>query len=171
MSIHFQDESRFGRMTRPGRRVVKRGVKPVGIVDTCRENFYVYGSVEPINGSFLMMEMEKMSSENFQSFLDEFGQTYAEGFHVMICDGSKIHWSKEIKLPVNLALLKLPPYCPELNPIERVWQELKKSLKWKNWNTLQALKDKLFEDIEQLGCDKIYSLTAWDWIWQAEMAT
>lgn len=170
MSLHFQDETRLGRMTRPGRRVVKRGVKPVGIMETCRENFYIYGSVDPINGDYLMMEMDKMSRENFQLFLDEFGKTYREGFHMMVCDGSAIHWSKELNLPENLALIKLPPYCPELNPIERVWQEIKKHLKWKVWPSLQSLKDKVFEEISKLGFDEIYTLTAWDWILDIELA-
>lgn len=168
--LHFQDESRFGRMTRAGKRVIKKGVQAVGLKETCRENFYVYGSIEPLNGTFLMQEQDKMSAENFQDFLDEFGQTYRSGFHVMICDGSTIHWSKELNLPENLALVKLPPYCPELNPIERVWQDLKKHLNWKNWKSLSDMKAEVFKLIGSLNFDKLYTLTAWDWILDAQLA-
>jgi len=167
--IHFQDESRFGRMTRPGKRVVKKGVQAVGLKETCRENFYIYGSIEPLNGTFLMQEQDKMSGENFQTFLDQFGETYQHDFHVMICDGSTIHWSKELRIPGNLVLLKLPPYCPELNPIERVWQDLKKHLNWKNWKSLQHMKNEVFKLISALNFDSIYTLTAWDWILDAKL--
>jgi len=156
-------------MTRAGKRVIKKGVKPIGIMDTCRENFYVYGSVDPLGGTYLMQEKDKMSSENFQDFLDDFGKYYSDGYHVMICDGSKIHWSKELSLPSNLALIKLPPYCPELNPIERVWQDLKKSLKWKNWNSIDKMIENVFHLIGSLGFDEIYTLTAWDWILDAQL--
>lgn len=157
-------------MTRPGRRLVKKGVKPVGIMDTNRENFYVYGSVAPSEGACFMLEKDKMSSENFQAFLDAFGEKYSDGFHVMVCDGSKIHWAKDINLPRNLTLIKLPPYCPELNPIERFWQDIKKPLKWVNWESISAMKTKVFSLINSLGFDSIYTLTAWDWILDAELA-
>lgn len=157
-------------MTRPAKRLVKKGVKAVGLMDTCRENFYVYGSVEPLNGTFLMQEQDRMSKENFQEFLNLFSERYSNGFHVMICDGSTIHWSKELNIPKNLSLIKLPPYCPELNPIERVWQDLKKHLKWKNWTTIQTMKNKVFELINGLDFDAIYTLTAWDWILDFQLA-
>lgn len=156
-------------MTRPGKRVVKKGVKPIGIMDMCRENFYVYGSVDPIGGTCLMLEKDKMSAENFQDFMDTFGEVYSEGSHVMICDGSTIHWSKDLNIPQNLTLIKLPPYCPELNPIERVWQDLKKELKWINWKSIQAMKEKVFDLINSLGFDQIYTLTAWNWILDAQL--
>lgn len=156
-------------MTRPGKRVVKKGVKPIGIMDTCRENFYVYGSVDPVGGTYLMLEKDKMSSENFQEFMDTFGDVYSDGYHVMICDGSTIHWTKDLHLPKNISLVKLPPYCPELNPIERVWQDLKKNLKWMNWKSIGAMKEKVFDLINSLGFDEIYTLTAWNWVLYAQL--
>jgi len=164
VTVHFQDESRFGRMTQMGKRVVKKGVEPIGLMDTCRENFYVYGSIEPLNGTYLMSEKDKMSSENFQEFLDDFGAIYTDGLHVMVCDGASTHWAKDLRLPENLILLKLPPYCPELNPIERLWQDLKKELKNKTWNNIQSLKSKVFSLLDKLTFDKIYTLAAWDWV-------
>lgn len=111
-----------------------------------------------------MSEKDKMSAENFQAFLDDFGDFYQEGNQVMICDGSSIHWAKDLNLPKNLVLIKLPPYCPELNPIERLWQDLKKELKNKVWNSIQTLKDKVSSMTDKLDFDRIYTLTAWDWI-------
>lgn len=156
-------------MTRVGRRVVKKGVQPVGLIETSRENFYLYGSIDPLNGTYLMQEQHKMSSENFQSFLDLFGRTYPSGRHIMIADGASIHWAKDLRVPENLVLLKLPPYCPELNPIERVWQHLKKEHKGKIWGNIQALKDKVFSQIEDLSFDVLYTLTAWNWILDSVM--
>ena len=149
--------------------LIKKGFQAVGLKETNRENFYVYGSIEPLNGSFLMQEHDKMSAQNFQEFLDAFGQTYHSEFHVMICDGSTIHWSKELNVPKNLAFVQLPPYCPELNPIERVWQDLKKHLSWKNWKSLSEMKTAVFKLIEALNFDSLYTLTAWDWILDAQL--
>ena len=167
MTVHFQDEARFGRMTLKGRRLVKRGVKPIVLTETCRENFYVYGSISPEEGSHCMVIKDRMSAENFQSFLNVFAQEYPTGFHVMVCDGSKIHWSRKLKLPQNLVLLKLPPYCPELYPIERLWQELKRPHKGQVWSSLSQLKDQVVKKLAEFGFDKLFTLADWDWIHEA----
>ena len=65
-------------------------------------------------------------------FLHEFSQRLASNEHaVMIWDGAGFHRSKQLRVPENISLVQLPPYSPELNPIENLWHYLK-SHYWSN---------------------------------------
>ena len=61
-----------------------------------------------------------------QAFLDAFAETIANDEHVaLVLDGAGWHSSKALRVPANITLVPLPPYSPELNPVERVWLHLK----------------------------------------------
>jgi hypothetical protein len=61
-----------------------------------------------------------------QAFLDAFAETIADGDHVaLVLDGAGWHSSKALRVPASITLVPLPPYSPELNPVERVWLHLK----------------------------------------------
>ena len=61
-----------------------------------------------------------------QAFLDAFAETIANGEHVaLVLDGAGWHSSKALRVPASITLVLLPPYSPELNPVERVWLYLK----------------------------------------------
>jgi hypothetical protein len=61
-----------------------------------------------------------------QVFLDAFAETIADDEHVApVLDGAGWHGSKALRVPSNITLVPLPPYSPELNPVERVWLYLK----------------------------------------------
>ena len=61
------------------------------------------------------------NTECMQMFLDEVSARHPDERIVMIIDGAGWHRSDALKSPENIYLLKLPPYAPELNPIEHVW--------------------------------------------------
>jgi transposase len=151
-------------MTHPGRILTAKGCKPVGVKDTTRENFYLYGTVEPDTGEAFVREFPKMSTPNFQQFLNDFGQAHSVGLHLIILDGASIHWAKDLQIPDNVALIKLPPYCPELNPIEWFWRELKRPLRWKNWPSLQGLKEALCREYHKWTNERIQTLTSFPYI-------
>ena len=141
-------------MTQPGRVLSAKGHKPVGIKDMTRESFYLYGTVEPDTGEAFVQEYPKMSSENFQQFLN----------------GSGIHWAKELQIPDNVVLLKLPPYCPELNPIEWFWRELKRPLRWKRWPSLQDMKDAVWREVQIWTDEMIQTLTSFPYVLKMVLA-
>jgi hypothetical protein len=58
-------------------------------------------------------------------FLDQIARKYSREFIIMVLDGAPSHRSKDLELPANMALARLPPYSPELNPVERLWDELR----------------------------------------------
>lgn len=60
--------------------------------------------------------------------LAEIGRQVAEGAHaILVLDGAGWHIADDLELPTNITLLKLPPYAPELNPVENVWEYLRKN--------------------------------------------
>jgi transposase len=61
-----------------------------------------------------------------QLFLDRFAATLDEDEHaVMVLDQAGWHGSGDLVVPSSITLVPLPPYAPELNPVERVWLHLK----------------------------------------------
>ena len=70
--------------------------------------------------------MPEVSTEAMQHFLDRFAATLAPDEHaVMVLDQAGWHGARALRIPGNVTLLPLPPYSPELNPVERVWLYLK----------------------------------------------
>jgi transposase len=67
----------------------------------------------------------------------------------------------------NILLVFQPPYSPELNPIERLWQYLKQHLSWENYQNLDSLKEKVSCILEEVSPEIIVSLTGWNYILSA----
>ena len=85
----------------------------------------------------------------------------------MVIDGAGWHRVDENKLPKNIKLLKLPPYSPELNPVENIWDELReKFFHNRVFDSLDALEDQLEMGLKTLGQDqeRVYSIVGWEWI-------
>ena len=72
------------------------------------------------------MTAEKMNTDNMSRFLVQVSETHEHDFMVMVLDGASSHKCKELKVPGNIALVFLPPYSPELNPTEQIWNTLRR---------------------------------------------
>lgn len=72
-----------------------------------------------------------------------------------------------INCPENIIPLLQPPHSPELNPIERLWQFLKKSLKNEVFSSLQDLRTRLQQLFEQLTFDQVISISSYNFILEA----
>jgi transposase len=130
VKVFAQDESRFGLRTTRRRRLTARGVQPVGVTQHDFQNFYVYGAVAPSSGEDFMLELPELNSTNFQVFLDAFARAHPDTLHLRVLDNSRCHTAKAVQVPANVHFVFLPPYSPELNPIERLWRDLKDQLAW-----------------------------------------
>jgi transposase len=83
---------------------------------------------------------------------------------VMVLDGAGWHASDELRVPQNMRLLSLPPYAPELNPVEHVWDELReKRFHNRVFDSLDALEDHLEIALRDFEMDTptIKSIVAW----------
>ncbi len=85
----------------------------------------------------------------------------------MILDGASSHKAHELEVPENVRLIPLPPYAPELNPQEHIWDELReKEFPNRVFNHLEAVVHQLESGLPRLAADtqRLRSLTAWPWI-------
>lgn len=118
----FQDEARFGRMVRNRRCWSPAPLRPSVPNGYVRQFVYVYAAVSPSEGEMDWMISEKMNTEHMSAFLAQVSAAHPEDFIVMVLDGASSHKSKDLQLPENIRLVGLPPYSPELNPQEHVWE-------------------------------------------------
>jgi hypothetical protein len=163
----FQDEARFGRMVRLRRCWAPAPHRPSVSNGYEREFAYVYGAVSPIEGDLDWMISQKMNAEHMTLFLSQVSAAHPEDFIVMVLDGASSHKAKDLRRPDNLRFLALPPYAPELNPQEHLWDELReKEFPNRVFDDLAAVIRPLQQGLPRLSADRerLRSLTAWPWI-------
>jgi hypothetical protein len=99
--------------------------------------------------------------------LQPVSQAHPADLIVMVVDGASSHKAKDLPIPGNIRLLALPPYAPELNPQEHVWDELRE-IEFPNriFNHMDAVIRQLEQGLPRLAADSkgLRSLTAWPWI-------
>ena len=82
-------------------------------------------------------------------------------------DNGRFHKGKDLIVPENIILLFQPPYCPELNPIERLWEHLKADLKWASFKTLAQLQTIVDQLLAELTPEVVASITRYSFILNA----
>jgi hypothetical protein len=90
-----------------------------------REFVYVYGAVSPLEGDLDWRLCREMNTLRMGEFLLQVSQAHPTEFMVMVVDGASSHKAKDLVIPDNIRLLALPPYAPELNPQEHIWEGLR----------------------------------------------
>jgi transposase len=135
-----QDESRMGLHTMRGRLLTLKGVKPKGKVQWNFQGLWLYGLVEPLTGNSFFYEFYHLDTVCFEKFIELFFQANPEDIHIIQLDNGGCHQALDLSLPENVILLFQPSHCPELNPIERLWEEIKKCLKWELFTSLDQLR-------------------------------
>ena len=146
-NLYFQDESRFGLKTHVGRCLTSRGVKPIVQYQHAFKNTYLYGSFSPINGDSFVYEIEGTTSEIFYEYIKSFSEYKKDEMKIIVIDNAGFHSTKNIEVPENIALIRIPPYTPELNPSEKVWQYLKERFKNKTFGNIKELKKWLHQTV------------------------
>lgn len=85
-------------------------------------------------------------------FLEKFSEAFEESLNVLVLDKGRFHQAKSLEIPENIVFVFLPPYSPELNPIERLWQDLKAKLFTQPYKALEDMQAKVTEILENY-CD------------------
>lgn len=165
--LMFQDEARFGRMVRIRRCWAPAPSRPTVCNGYERQFVYVYGAVSPVQGQHDWMIADKMNTANMSKFLSQVSKRYRREFIVMVVDGASSHVCKDLVVPANIRLLRLPPYAPELNPQEHVWDELReKEFPNRVFDDMASVVAQLEAGLPKLSQNRqgLRSLTAWPWI-------
>ena len=130
-----------------------------------REYRYVYGAVEPLTGESCFVVMPYCNTESMNMFLEELSNTFPRDKIILVCDGAAWHKSGSLRIPENIELVFIPPYTPEMNPIEQIWKEIRKrGFKNEVFKSLQKVVDRLCDTICSLSNETIKSITGRDWI-------
>jgi transposase len=110
----------------------RKGSRPTAIRQTEYEYLWVLGAVCPETGHAEGLLSPQLNAKIVTEFLRQFSSTIPPGEHaVMLWDGAGFHASKQLRVPDNVTVVTLPPYSPELNPIENLWHYLKSHC-WSN---------------------------------------
>ena len=144
----FADEARFGRMNRPRPCWAPVGIRPKVASQLIREYIYLYGAVTPKDGTCVYLIMPTSNTACFQAFLDVLSRKFARQDILLVLDGAPNHRSGQLVVPDNISLLFLPPYSPELNPKENLWDEIREKI-FKNYalKSINHVRQKLHEAI------------------------
>ena len=126
---------------------------------------YTYGAVSPVDGKFDSLVLPHVNTECMQLFITEIARRYPQENIVMVVDGAGWHQSKSFVMPSNLRLHFLPPYSPELNPQEHIWDELReKYFHNQAFDSMDALEEQLLVGLRYLerSPDIVKSISGWD---------
>lgn len=163
----FQDEARFGRISDTRYCWAKRPHRPTVAAMVTQQYVYAYGAVSPKDGRFDSLVLPRVNADCMHLFLEEISRRYPEENILMVLDGAGWHKGEQHPLPDNLQLLFLPPYSPQLNPQENLWDQLREKYFYNRvFDDLNSLELHLIEALKCLEQDSecIKSITAWEWI-------
>lgn len=163
--IFYQDEAGFGRINKPKRCWCAKGMRPSTPCHHIREYRYVYGAVEPLTGESCFWVIPYCNTEWMKFFLEKLSEQFKDDVILLVCDGARWHKSRGLIVPDNIKITFIPPYTPELNPIEQIWKEVRKrGFKNEIFSTLEDVVGRLCETLKNLPPDVIKSITGRKWI-------
>src|SRR5918997_5067600 len=166
VELWFEDEARVGPKGRTGHRWWVRGERPRGLRQQGYEWAHQFGAIRPATGEGFALVLPEVSTAATQAFLDRFAAGLAADTHtVLVLDQAGWHGSRSLAVPPDITLVPLPPYAPELNPVERVWLFLRERfLSHRVLDGYDAILEACCEARNALTPERLRSLCAYPWI-------
>jgi transposase len=147
--VWVQDETRYGLISTVRRCWSLRGIRPRADYQTNYQWGYVFGALEITQGEGQFLFTGGVSLEWSRAFLNELVACAPEAIHVVLWDQAGFHLKAGVhEIPEQIRLLPLPPYSPELNPVEQVWNPLKRTTANKAWPSLEAIEETIAATLE-----------------------
>ena len=163
IKLLFQDEGRFGRISDPAHCWAPKGIRPVVPTHIVREYF---SAVCPYDGQSCSLILPYADTDAMKLFLQECSERFKDYRVVMVMDQAVWHRTSDIDRFENIRIIYQPPYSPELNPVEHLWEYIRENyLRNCIWSTMEALEQTL-EDILKtiMECaDMIRSIVGFHW--------
>lgn len=163
----FQDEARFGLISEARRCWCPKPDRPVCASTVMQEYTYVYSAVSVLDGQMDSLILPRVNTACMQVFLDEVSSRYPSEHVIMVMDGAGWHKSTSLHVPETMRLIVLPPYSPELNPVENLWEEIReKYFHNRVFDSIESLEEQLMESLSAMEADieRVRSIVAWPWI-------
>jgi transposase len=155
------DEARFGQKGRVCHRWFTRGQRPGGLCDQRYIWTHLFAAVRPASGERFALVLPQVSTAAMDDFLAQFAAKLAEDEHAaLVLDRAGWHTAKRLVVPANITLIRLPPYSPQLNPVERLWLFLReRHLSHRLLNDYEAVVAALCRAWNALTNERVHSLT------------
>jgi transposase len=124
--VWFMDEARFGQQGTTTDVWARTGSRPSAVRQTRYEWCYLYAAVEPATGGSAALIAPNVNTGTMDAFLKILNAERKAGEHfVLVMDRAGWHVSRKLAVPEGITVLLLPPYSPELNPVENLWHYLR----------------------------------------------
>ena len=158
--LMYQDEAGFGRISKMSSCWAPQGIRPSIPSHYMREYRYCYGAVDAQTGDSFYLIAGGCNTEWTNEFLRQVSQAYPDDYILLVMDNAI--WHKSSTLDIELTFI--PPYTPEMNPIEQVWKEIRKrGFKNKAFRTLEDVMKQLQDVIQGLEKTVIKSIVNRRW--------
>lgn len=161
-AVRFLDELRLGLHGRTRRVLAPRGVKVVQRVQVEYRWRYLLLAVAPLTGELDWAWIERMRQEHLRPVLEEWELA------CVVWDGAPSHKGKQLT-DLETKRIALPAYSPELNPAERVFEEIRARVEGVVYESLDAKQAEAERYLKELQHDpqRVTQLCGWDWLDQA----
>lgn len=163
----FQDEGRFGLLGTPRRCWAPGKLRPVVGARLERQYLYAFGAVSPHDGVMDSLILPWVNAETMSLFLAEVARRHADEFILMVMDQAGWHLASQLRIPQTMRLIFLPPYSPELNPAEHLWEALREDCFANHvFRTLDTVEQVLCDGLSALenNTSRVQSMTGFQWI-------
>lgn len=155
VKLWFADESRYGLLPNLRRVWTLKGLRPHKRWQSKYQWSYCYGALDPIDGETVFVQNPSVNLQWTEVFLKEIKAQYGDYEHIVVWDGAGFHpkENNHERVPSGIYIVTLPPYSPELNPIEKLWDLIQDQTANKLWPTIERI-------------DQVVGLHLKDW-WEA----
>ena len=169
VEVWFQDEARVGQQGTLTSVWAETGSRPTAVKQTEYEWCYLFAAVNPMTGASSALVTPTVNTTLMNEHLRFISREAGPGVHVvLVLDQAGWHVAKGLRVPDNITLLHLPPYSPELNPVERVWGYLRSHhLSNRVYRDYNELFDETTAAWNLLPDTRLQSLTATSWLRRA----
>ena len=165
---------RYGTRTVLGRGWTPTGIRPRGRMHIGYKYHYLYVALSPRSGDVFALLLPRMNSKCYTVFLKEFSRHLSlqgligDGMPEVrfIADNAGFHHAKDIDVPAGISAEHIPPYSPELNPCERFFEEIRRSMKNKVAETVEEIEQVVIGALRHYwdNPDAVIQLTYWEWM-------
>lgn len=166
IEIWFEDEARFGLHGGVSRLWAETGTRPRALRQMEFEWMYAFAATCPATGESFALVLPDCDSLMMELFAAELSKRIGPGRHViLVLDNAPWHGAARFAGATNITLLHLPPYSPELNPVEQIWKHLRQNfLNNRVFKTLDAMVDHLCAAWRTLTMESLQELCGYDWV-------
>ncbi len=141
VKVWFAHESRYGLLPNLRRLWTFKGHRPHKLWQSKYTWSYCYGALDIVDGQAVFIQTPTVNLDWTQAFLNQIKAEFPEHQHVVVWDGAGFHPrdNSHPSIPDGVHTIRLPPYSPELNPIEKLWDLIQDHTANKLWPNIERL--------------------------------